>query len=269
MRGLIILYSLLITALSVGQNSAVQVNNGNELYQQKKYTKAENSYRKAAKNPEYSSMATYNKATAIYKQNQVNEAQMAFQKVAQTAQSKAEKHKALHNLGNTYMKQKKYKEAVEAYKNALRNNPNDEQTRYNYALAKKMMEQNKDKNDKNNKDDKNDQDKDKKDNKDDQNKDKNEGDNNKDKGDQNKDKKQNNQDKGDQDKDKNEGDRESKGDPKSEGKQQNQSKQQMENMLKALDKKEREVRNRLMQGEQGKGGEEKGEVLGNGSTKDW
>ncbi|HAV54019.1 MAG TPA: hypothetical protein DCX41_03680, partial [Aequorivita sp.] len=44
--------------------------------------------------------------------------------------------------GNTYMNEKKYTEAVEAYKNALRNNPNDDETRYNLALAKDMLEKN-------------------------------------------------------------------------------------------------------------------------------
>ena len=52
------------------------------------------------------------------------------------------------------MKQKDYAKAVEAYKNALRNNPEDEETRYNYALAKELLEkeqeqqQNQDQNDK-------------------------------------------------------------------------------------------------------------------------
>jgi len=40
------------------------------------------------------------------------------------------------------MNQKNYAGAVEAYKNALRNNPKDDETRYNFALAKKMLEQN-------------------------------------------------------------------------------------------------------------------------------
>ena len=40
------------------------------------------------------------------------------------------------------MKDKDYSNAVEAYKNALRNNPTDEETRYNFALAKKMLKDN-------------------------------------------------------------------------------------------------------------------------------
>jgi hypothetical protein len=75
------------------------------------------------------------------------------------------------------MKEKNYSAAVEAYKNALRNNPNDEETRYNFALAKKMLKNNPpkkdDKKDKKNKkkdDKKKDDKKDKKDEKKDEKK---------------------------------------------------------------------------------------------------
>ena len=51
-------------------------------------------------------------------------------------------HQAFHNLGNALMNQKEYSGAVEAYKNALRNNPSDDQSRYNLALAKDLLEKN-------------------------------------------------------------------------------------------------------------------------------
>ena len=41
------------------------------------------------------------------------------------------------------MQKKEYQNAVEAYKNALRNDPSDEETRYNYALAKELLEKDK------------------------------------------------------------------------------------------------------------------------------
>jgi cytochrome c-type biogenesis protein CcmH/NrfG len=51
-------------------------------------------------------------------------------------QNTTAKHRAFHNLGNVLW-MKRITQAVEAYKNALRNDPSDEETRYNYALAKK------------------------------------------------------------------------------------------------------------------------------------
>ena len=56
------------------------------------------------------------------------------------ADNSTSKHQAFHNMGNVFMKQKDYAKAVETYKNALRNNPQDEETRYNYALAKELLE---------------------------------------------------------------------------------------------------------------------------------
>ena len=92
------------------------------------------------------------------------------------SKDKSEKHMAFHNMGNVFMKKKDYAKAVESYKNALRNNPKDDETRYNYALAKELLEkenqknENKDDNeDKQNKDDKDKSDKNKNDDKKDEN----------------------------------------------------------------------------------------------------
>lgn len=143
------------------------------------------------------------------------------------------------------MNEKKYTEAVEAYKNALRNNPNDDETRYNLALAKDMLDKNppppEDKDDKDKKDqDKKDQDK--KDQQDKQDK-KDQGD----KGDQKADK-----DKGDDKQDKKEGDKDKdQGKPKDEegDKPQQQqpvpgqlSPQQVKSLLEAMNNEEKKRR---------------------------
>lgn len=105
------------------------------------FPSAEASYRKAvSKNPE-SVKAKYNMANMYYGKERVSQAESRLKQAAKIAETKEEKHKIFHNLGNTFMEQKEYKEAIEAYKNALRNNPNDEETRYNLALAKKMLEE--------------------------------------------------------------------------------------------------------------------------------
>ena len=64
----------------------------------------------------------------------------SFFRTQKFSENKTEKHAALHNMGNVYMKKKEYEKAVESYKNALRNNPSDNETRYNYALAKSLLE---------------------------------------------------------------------------------------------------------------------------------
>jgi len=189
------------------------IRSGNELYNQQKYTEAEANYKKAIeKNPNYEK-ASYNLGNAIYQQDRYKEALPMYELVTKTTENKLTKAESFHNIGNIMMKEKKYAEAVKAYKNALRNSSKDDETRYNLALAQKLLkkeesqkEDNKDKKDKdkkkNNKnEDKDKENKDKK--KDDKEKDKDKGknkkDDNKDKNkDQNKDKKD---DKGDKNKD--------------------------------------------------------------------
>ena len=116
-----------------------------EGYQQQtkdNFAEAEAKYREAiAKDPK-NTTPKYNLGTMYYGKEKNDDALKRFAQAAETAETKAEKHMAFNNLGNTFMNQKNYAGAVEAYKNALRNNPKDDETRYNFALAKKMLEQN-------------------------------------------------------------------------------------------------------------------------------
>ena len=139
---------------------------GNDyLVNDKNFPAAEGEYRKAiAKNPVYEP-AKYNLGNAYYVTEKYDEALQRYAQTSKITDNKQIKHLAFHNQGNTFMRQKKFKEAVAAYKNALRNNPLDNETRYNLALAKKMQEQ-QDKEDQKNKDqNKDDKKEDKKDDK--------------------------------------------------------------------------------------------------------
>lgn len=155
----------------------------NEEYAENNFVDAEANYRISHSKFPKRIVAPFNLGNAIYKQKQLAEAKFAYSKALTNTKSRVQKHKVFHNLGNVFMQEKDYSNAVEAYKNALRNKPSDEETRYNYALAKKMLKDNpppkddkkKDKNkdkDKDKKDDKKDSEKDKKDDKGDKNKDK-------------------------------------------------------------------------------------------------
>lgn len=209
----------------------------NEEYNQSKYSDAEANYRISNSKFPNRSVSPFNLGNAIYKQNQASEAKYAYGKALKNAKSRVQKHKALHNLGNVFMKEKNYTEAVEAYKNALRNKPSDEETRYNFALAKKLLKENppKDNKDKNEKDKK---DKDKKD---------------QDKKDQDKkDQDKKDQDKKDQDKDKKDGDKDKKDgkdkqDPNQPPKPQpgGISKDRLENLLDAVNNEEKKIQDKV------------------------
>ncbi len=105
------------------------------------FSAAEASYRQAVSKSPESVKARYNMANMYYGKEKPAQSVTRLRQAAKIAETKEEKHKIYHNLGNSFMEQKKYKEAVGAYKDALRNNPKDEETRYNYALAKKMLEE--------------------------------------------------------------------------------------------------------------------------------
>jgi Ca-activated chloride channel family protein len=92
-----------------------------------------------AKEKTLKQQAEYNLGNTIYKNKKYIEAITNYKNAAQTAKNIAQKHKAFHNLGNAYMQDKNYKSAVESYKNALKANAKDEKTRYNLALAKKLL----------------------------------------------------------------------------------------------------------------------------------
>lgn len=133
---------ILISFVTYAQEKDKFLPKGNEEFVEKKYADAEANYRISQSKFKKKAISSYNLGTTIYKQNQHAESKHQFAKAIQDAKTKPEKHKAYHNLGNVLMKEKNYEAAIEAYKNALRNNPNDEETRYNYALAKKMLKDN-------------------------------------------------------------------------------------------------------------------------------
>ena len=113
---------------------------GNEKADEEDYKEAEKSYRKAISLEPEKEVALFNLGNTHFKDKKYDEASQRFFQTQKFASSKQGKHRAFHNMGNVYMQKKEYQKAVEAYKNALRNNPKDEETRYNYALAKELLE---------------------------------------------------------------------------------------------------------------------------------
>ena len=143
MRKIVYIVTLLNCITLFSQEKDKNLYNGNQSFTEKKYVDAEADYRvtESKKSPK-KAVAGYNLGNSIYRQNQQGEAQIKYIQALEVAKTKEEKHRIYHNLGNTFMLEKKYDLAADAYKNALRNNPNDEETRYNYALAKRKNKDN-------------------------------------------------------------------------------------------------------------------------------
>ncbi len=210
------------------------------------FSSGEAEYRKAISVNPKDETGKYNLGTAYYNKEKNEEAMRRFKQAASVATNKPEKHKAFHNLGNTFMNAKDYGAAVEAYKNALRNNPTDDETRYNLALAKKMQDDNKGGGDDDQDKDSNKEQEQEQDNKQDK-EDENEGD----KGDQEDQKDQGDQEDQNQgDKDKDQKNPEQKKDQKEGDKPQQPvpgqlSPQQIKNLLDAMNNEEKKVQDKI------------------------
>ena len=131
----------LLPLIAKAQQEKKYVKEGNKNYQDKKYDDAEKNYKQALSKNKNSYKANFNLGDAYYKQGKYKEAAEQFQNITHIASSKDTLAKAYHNLGNSLLKAKQYQESVDAYKNALKNNPNDADTRYNLACAQQYLKQ--------------------------------------------------------------------------------------------------------------------------------
>lgn len=193
---------------------------GNIEYVEDNLIEAEALYRKSISKDSMNLAAKYNLGNSFYSNKLNEEALNQYRLSIKNSNDKSTLHKSYHNLGNLYMQSEDYQNAMDSFKNALLNNPEDDETRYNYVLAKELLK-NQDNNKKDDKDNKND--KDKKDNK--ENK---KGEDKEDK--KEKDKQKNNRNNDTDNSDKNKKPRQNKISPN-----------QLENLLKAMDNEEKNV----------------------------
>jgi Ca-activated chloride channel family protein len=138
MRAVILVTFFLIAAAANAQEEKkgpVQI--GNDFYRQGQYDKAAAEYEKAL--AEKSDNTTkFNLASATYRQGKTEEAKKAFAEISTTEKEPELQSKSYYNQGAILSKEKKLEESIEAYKNALRKNPDDRQAREN--LQKALLE---------------------------------------------------------------------------------------------------------------------------------
>jgi len=226
------------------------VYDANVLVDNDDYVSAEMEYRKAISEQPNFAVGNYNLGNSYYKKGNFDEALYRHQQTAKHATSKDEKYRAFHNIGNILMQNKKCQEAAEAFKNALRNNPTDNETRYNYVLAKECAEQQQDEN-KDQDDDKKDEEKEQEQEKEEEKEQEDENKENKPEDEGEKDKKEG-EDKEDEEgkpKDENEDKGKGEDDEKKEQKPQPQpgqlSPQQIKNLLEAMNDQEQKVQDKM------------------------
>ncbi len=138
-------------------------NKGVDKYRNKNFADAEVNFKKGLDKAPDNYITNFNLGDAYYQQKRYDEALKSYQTALAEAKTKNEKAKVYHNIGNSLLKSNQIKESIDAYKNSLKINPNDDDTRYNLSYALSMLKDQKNKQKQNqdkNKDNKN-QDKDK------------------------------------------------------------------------------------------------------------
>ena len=248
--GLILFLLVSISGSAQKEEAQISLSNnyvfeGNSLVDEN-FIEAEKKYRLGVSAKQKNAAGSYNLGNAYYKSELYDEAMLRYLEAVNNSGLKLEKHKAYHNIGNTLMQQKRCKEAVSAFKNALRNSPSDDESRYNLALAQECAKEQGD-------GEGEDKDKDKDENKDD-----------KENSDENKDNEEKNKDKGGEDEEKKEGDdkEDEDGKPKDDNGNQNDkdpnkdkgqpkpqpgkmSPQQVKNLLEAMNNEEKKVQEKM------------------------
>jgi Ca-activated chloride channel homolog len=153
---------LLCSASVFGQEEKSLLRDGNKDYKAEDMNAAAQKYAEALEKAPSYGKASYNLGAAYYKMQQLGEAAKQFEVAAADAIDKDTKSDAYHNVGNCFLNmgmalkqnppsptdsiqppspQQMFQASIEAYKKALRLDPKDEESRYNLAYAKKMLDQ--------------------------------------------------------------------------------------------------------------------------------
>lgn len=155
MKQLIIIMLIFANLISFSQQERKYIRSGNKSYLRKEYSNAELEYQKAIAEDTSSFAANYNLANSYYKQKKYDLAENKYKLLAENQEDKLSKSKVFHNLGNSQMKEgekllkegkaqdamKKMQESINSYKSALRNNPSDNETKFNLSIAKEVLKQ--------------------------------------------------------------------------------------------------------------------------------
>lgn len=150
--GLMMLFSVGVVAQKAERD---YIRRGNRFFNDSVFVDAEINYRKALDVNPKSTISMYNLGNTLSQQKKTKEALEQYVSAAKIEKDKSKLASIYHNMGVIFQSEKDYAKAVDAYKMSLRNNPKDDETRYNLALAQKQLkdqQQNQDQNQEQNKD---------------------------------------------------------------------------------------------------------------------
>ena len=251
-RVLYILLSVCLLAVSFADASAQvdkrEVRKGNRRFKDGEYTEAQMEYMKAVAKDTLSIAANYNLANTLFRQEDYDNAAKALERVEGTAIASVDGASVYYNQGAVAMAQQNWQKAVEAFAKSLLMNPDDLDAKENYIYAKKKLQDQQQIQQNQDQDQNQDQNQDNNQNQDqgnDQNKDQNQDnkDNQQDQNDQNQDQ-NDDKDNGDDQKD-DQGQDQQNQDQQNQGQQPQISPQAAQQMLQAIQAKEKETQDKV------------------------
>ena len=235
----LILMVLMVVISAYGQNERKVIRDGVRAYEEGEYAKAEVQFRKAENINQESYEADFNTGAALYGQEKYEETVKQYESLLAQADDAEKAAQIWHNIGNSLLEAQQYEPSIEAYKNSLRKDPADEDTRYNLAYAKqKLKEQQEQQQDQ---DQDQDQDKNQDKNQDQQEQDKNED---QQEPEQEQDKNEDQQEP-EQEQDKNEDQQDQQDQQEQQPAPREISKEDAERMLKAIQQQEKDVKEKV------------------------
>lgn len=150
-KTLIIALALLACTGATAQSLRSQLRNGNREYNKEKYDEAEVHYRHALEQDSTDFRGQYNLGNTLYRQKKYAEAGSHFAQALQSRNlSDHQRARTLHNQGNCFLQagledreqgMQNFQQAVKSYQESLKLEPKDEDTRYNLAYARRLLQQ--------------------------------------------------------------------------------------------------------------------------------
>ncbi|NQV03653.1 MAG: tetratricopeptide repeat protein [Bacteroidia bacterium] len=141
MKKLIIIGLIILTISGFAQKENRYLREGNRLFEKGDYSGAEKDYRKVLELNKESLKGQFNLGTAVYQEKNFEESANIFAGLGEKSLGKTDKAEVFHNLGNSLLEGEQYEKSIEAYKQALLNNPNDLDSKYNLEYARMKLQQ--------------------------------------------------------------------------------------------------------------------------------
>ena len=133
---------LLFSLAAFSQTDRDYIRRGNRLMRDSVYDKAQVEYQKAIEKDNTNPISHYNLGNALLYQNKAEDAMKEYETAARLEKDKTRLAQIYHNMGVVLQSAKQFDKAVACYRNSLRNDPTNNETRYNYALSLFQLKKN-------------------------------------------------------------------------------------------------------------------------------